>query len=77
MTNPLEPITPIDPRGCINQGLLKRECFAAMAMQAIISAQPPFTDTGMDNMLGDSFVAQQAILYADALIVELNKPTTT
>jgi hypothetical protein len=45
-------------------GLTKREYFAAMAMQAII--------TGIDE-LNPAVVSQQAVAEADALIAELAK----
>lgn len=48
-------------------GLTKREHFAAIAMQGILSA-----DTG-NEWLTAGKVAEKAIGYADALINELNK----
>jgi hypothetical protein len=75
-TNGNEPINPIfDQRGyprnarLLNEvdfnpaiGLTKREYFAAMAMQAVL------------HDFGDiETVSKKSILYADALIEELNK----
>lgn len=48
------------------EGLTKREHFAAMAMQGIISH--------CYNAHPDVFIAERAVLMADALIEELNKP---
>jgi hypothetical protein len=47
-----------------NQGLTKREYFAAMAMQAVLSTH------GEDY---PEIIAVRALRYADALINELNK----
>lgn len=47
-------------------GLTKRELFAAMAMQGM-AAQP--------NPLNDDEAAELSVLWADALIAELAKPT--
>jgi len=49
---------------CTNTGLTKREYFAAMAMQGILS------DTA-DR--GENYVAIQSVKIADALIEALNK----
>ena len=56
------------------EGLTKREYFAGHAMQGLISAQAPFSDIGSDTMLGGKFVAEQSLIYADALIAQLNTP---
>lgn len=49
-------------------GLTKRELFAAMAMQGI-AADP--------NCFNAKTCAKNAVEWADALIAELSKPTTT
>jgi hypothetical protein len=46
-------------------GITKRECFAAMAMQGILSNDYIYTDS--------KEVANNAVKMADALIEELNK----
>jgi hypothetical protein len=46
-----------------HNGLTKREYFAAMAMQGLLS----------NGSLGDRLVSQNAVIYADLLIEELNK----
>lgn len=45
-------------------GLTKREHFAGLAMQAMISA---------DVFKSTKHIAEQAVLYADALLLELDK----
>lgn len=49
-----------------SEPLTKREYFAAMAMQGLLAEQ---NETPTD-------IARYAVSYADALITELNKPTT-
>jgi hypothetical protein len=51
-------------------GLTKREYFAAMAMQAIVSNSNSHRLFGVDNMFD---IAKGAVNMADALINELNK----
>jgi hypothetical protein len=51
-------------------GLTKREYFAAMAMQAIVSNLNSHRLFGVDNMFD---IAKGAVNMADALIEELNK----
>lgn len=48
-------------------GLTKREIFAAMAMQGLLSSPEP------ENAPGAGDVAHVAVMYADALIKELGK----
>jgi hypothetical protein len=52
------------------EGLTKREYFAAMAMQAIVSNSNSHRLFGVDNMFD---IAKGAVNMADALIEELNK----
>jgi hypothetical protein len=52
------------------EGLTKREYFAAMAMQAIVSNLNSHRLFGVDNMFD---IAKGAVNMADALIEELNK----
>lgn len=49
-----------------NEGLTKREYFAALAMQALAS------NTELEYLSG-SQIAEDAVKFADALIEELNK----
>ena len=71
-TNPDDPISynMVDADGNLHGGLTKREHFAAMAMQGLLSHNGPwFPDhQGTKNLL-----ATAACKYADALIAELNK----
>jgi hypothetical protein len=52
----------------ITKGLTKREYFAVMAMQGLLSTQLIPYGLNLD-------LSKKAIAYADALIEELNKPT--
>jgi len=64
--------TTIDGNGNVhygNEGLTKREYFAALALQAFISLSP---DAATVNM-----APAAAVLIADQLIAELNKPANT
>jgi len=54
------------------EGLTKREYFAAMAMQGIIST----TNMGF-NHLKDGRIAKEAVILADALINALNQNNDT
>lgn len=61
-------------------GLTKRELFAAMAMQGLLSAiysdkkmLDEFTKDGMVYRNGRDAVSENAVSYADALITELEK----
>jgi hypothetical protein len=65
---------PDDPIGVIpdiskewQDGLTKREYFAALAMQGLIAADLDWGDEPMDEL------APLAVQYADALIHQLNK----
>lgn len=51
----------------------KRELFAAMAMQAIISKNPAVIIENESREENDQAVAQGAVFYADALLKELSK----
>lgn len=52
-----------------NSGLTKREYFAAMAMQGILSNSKDWTDS--DRCL--NWVSESSVKYADSLIEALNK----
>lgn len=85
MTNPESPIyDQSEPR--VNEGLTKREMFAAMAMQSNITHPGDCESVGeaakrlgipvseyKANTHWPMIVAQDAVLFADALITELNK----
>ncbi len=63
---PANPVTPTDRSGQIGDqflGLTKREYFAAMAMQGMLSR----------DAYSDQRCAELAVIYADALLVELAK----
>ena len=73
-TNPNEPINPTiwDVRNKPeiirdNDGLTKREYFAAMALQGYVAS------TLSDIVQSPEYTAKWAVRYADALINELNK----
>lgn len=51
------------------EGLSKRELFAAMVLQGILAS--PQTDRKRDEMANEA--AFDAVMYADALIKELNE----
>ena len=68
MTFPSEPITPIkDDVIFETYGLTKREYFAAMAMQGLLSSCGQYKVTAYNE------IASDCVLAADALIEELNK----
>jgi len=52
-------------------GLNKREYFAAKAMQGLLS------NPGQIDTTNFEWVAQNAVGYADAILEELDKPTTS
>lgn len=56
-------------------GLTKRELFAAMAMQGIVSKVPYLTQTVAESKIEKraEIIARGAIMYADSLIAELEK----
>lgn len=58
------------PWGEAASGLSKREYFAAMALQGIIST----ADDSKITTINPGKVARSALQLADALIKELNKP---
>lgn len=58
------------PLSHFSKGLTKREYFAALAMQGYVSADyTANSGTPVENM------AEFAVKMADALIIELNKPS--
>ena len=66
----------VTPEGSMSGtcGLTKREYFAAMAMQGLLVR---YVENGMyGNQINYPMVEQAAVMQADALITELNKPTT-
>lgn len=67
-TQPNEPIHPIVIHGGVHsRGMTKREEFAAMAMQGIISR----------TSISTKATAKSAVSYANALIEELNRDGET
>lgn len=77
MTNRNDPInsvvqTSTSPYGgermeCTDGGLTKREYFASMALQGMVSRM------GIDTSKDKSFVVENSVKYADMLIEQLNK----
>jgi hypothetical protein len=68
--NAIEPAFPIihaDGQGLQYWGLSKRELFAAMAMQGILSAQTN------GNGIADTQIAEWSVQNADVLLAELAK----
>jgi hypothetical protein len=59
--NPTVQVT--DPKSPVTHGLLKREYFAAMALQGYIAS----------GLAGEKTVAMHSVTVSDALIAELNK----
>jgi hypothetical protein len=58
----------------MNSGLSKRELIAAMAMQGILANQWCMNHfEGKMSTIGVAEVAEQSLLYTDALIERLNK----
>lgn len=71
-TNPNDPVYSAEKWAeAGNEGLTKREYFAAMAMQGLLAN---YIEHGMyGNSTNYPMVEFQAVMCADALIVELNK----
>jgi len=75
MTNPNEPAFPLFVSyEKFDGGLTKREYFAAMAMQAIVTGL--YGNPDPTNVLErPSYdIAKESCQFADALIIALNKP---
>jgi len=53
-------------------GLTKRELFAAMAMQGLVSSISQYSKTKDGSPITERHVAQQAVVFADALIATLS-----
>jgi hypothetical protein len=68
MTEGNEPVTPTHED--FGHGLTKREYFAAMAMQGMLSN---IFDLGESGTISQDFIASHAVVQADALINALNK----
>lgn len=66
MTKPYHCAYPADYRTHTDGGLTKREYFASLAMQALLS------DSQLNGYTPQQY-AEGAVEYADALIKELNK----
>lgn len=62
----------VDDRGYTHSGLTKREHFAAMVMQGILSSNPEYLHGNVARPVRVA-VAAESVIYADALIEELNK----
>lgn len=72
--DPIHPATAEMVENPQGTGLTKREYFAAMAMQGIISSSPQSAMTGCPQY-DESLVAKMSIEYADKLIELLNDTT--
>lgn len=73
-TNPDGTVNPIVFDGAIQQnGLTKREHFAAMAMQAVMTGDWELSDWTGSGKSGAEKCADIALRYADALIKRLNE----
>lgn len=55
----------------VTGGLTKRQYFAGLAMQGIVMSG---LNCEMETRFSEESVAQAAVEYADALIIELEKP---
>lgn len=89
MTKANEPIAMIPGDGCKHIGLTKREYFAGLAMQGLLSAvysskeminefmKKKYAPGPFDNvgeyLTGCEAVSRNAVSYADALLAELEK----
>jgi hypothetical protein len=78
VTNPNDQAFPVfvdnGPGDCgVNEGLTKREYFAAMAMQGILGAMRSHLISSSDAKKECAGVARAALFWADALIAELNR----
>lgn len=75
---PINPMTPDQERSCQvdvgwgSLGLTKRELFAAMAMQGLLSSLPH----GYDGRADKKVIASMATKCADLLLAELTKDPT-
>ena len=69
MTNGNDCAYPADSNTQTEGGITKREYFAAMAMQGILSNSKDWTDS--DRCL--NWVSESSVKYADSLIEALNK----
>lgn len=58
-------------RYMLNMGLTKREMFAMHAMQGLLSSSSD--SDGIWTNEGPSFIASEAVAFADALLAELDK----
>lgn len=75
MGNANDPAYPISPDGAFSAsstGLTKRELFAAMAMQGILSGPKDFDIDGIPKTTASGY-AEVAVSLADALLAELAK----
>lgn len=70
MIQPNEPVFPIQDEYA---GLTKREYFAALAMQGLLSNEAYHNPSERHKMITTSGLCQAAINYANAIIEELNK----
>lgn len=58
-------------------GLTKREYFAALAMQSVLTSLSQYNNEKDDKIINRNLVAELSCIYADALIAELNKTHET
>lgn len=56
--------------GCNSGGITKREHFAGMALQGLVSSYKMNTALGVENL---RIIAEMSVALADALIEQLNK----
>jgi hypothetical protein len=75
MTNPNDSAYPHKDLALKFYGLTKREYFAAMAMQGMMSLNPREMISMADPEMGTvgEWVAKNSVTMADALIAELNR----
>lgn len=69
MDNQFKPAFPTDGRVSANQGLTKREYFAAVAMQGLLSIDD------RDSIRSEKEIAELSVSQADALLEQLNSST--
>ena len=73
-TKPNEPAFACVSNNFIQEGLTKREYFAAIAMQGLLTRVPKRENYQVDlGILESQRIAAESVIMADKLIEELNK----
>lgn len=76
MNNRDQPAFPNHPNPAADRGLSKREYFAGLAMQGILSSKTAlYTNNGGSTEKSAKAKAEVAVALADALLAELERST--